>query len=80
MIPVDRNTIMVGLLVVSIAGSLYLLSELRKTQEQVAVCSDFNEGVKQVLTAPTHNITAKAAAAEAAPAAPQQPTAADSEE
>jgi hypothetical protein len=79
MIPVDRNTIMVGLLVVSIAGSLYLLSELRKTQEQVAVCSDFNEGVKQVLTAPTHNITAKAAPAQEA-ATPQQPTAADSEE
>ena len=59
MIPVDRNTIMVGLLVVSIAGSLYLLSELRKTQEQVAACTSFNANVKQVLSAPPRVVEAK---------------------
>ena len=73
MIPVDRNTIMIGLLVVSIAGSLYLLSELRKTQDQVAMCESFNSDVKQVLTAPPRVVETK-------PPPTEKPTAGDSEE
>lgn len=49
---IDKNTIMIGLVVLSIAVSLYMFREFKKTQQDVDQCMAFNNDVRAMISAP----------------------------